>query len=109
MPDPLRRIDALVEETPSPRPGSGELRLAAGLTQTEVADAIGVSRLHGGRRVSPSLTEGIAARTPISSVGWPRSNRRPRLRRRQMRDYLAVPAAFGFADAAFGFEGVGMT
>ncbi|AXE27923.1 transcriptional regulator (plasmid) [Streptomyces globosus] len=46
MSDPLRRIDALVEEDtlPSPRVRQ-QLRLAAGLTQAEVADAIGVQRV----------------------------------------------------------------
>ncbi|MCA1222179.1 helix-turn-helix transcriptional regulator [Streptomyces sp. 8L] len=46
MPDPLRRIDALVEEDTLPTLKVRQrLRLAAGLTQTEVAEAIGVKRL----------------------------------------------------------------
>ncbi|MET9325107.1 helix-turn-helix domain-containing protein [Streptomyces sp. NPDC003038] len=46
MSDPLRRIDALVEEDTLPAPQiRQQLRLAAGLTQAEVADAIGVQRL----------------------------------------------------------------
>ncbi|WP_327129649.1 helix-turn-helix domain-containing protein [Streptomyces sp. NBC_01727] len=46
MSDPLRRIDALVEEDTLPAPQVRQrLRLAAGLTQTEVAEAIGVKRL----------------------------------------------------------------
>ncbi|MGW6950955.1 helix-turn-helix transcriptional regulator [Streptomyces xanthophaeus] len=47
MSDPLRRVDALVEEDntlPSLRVRQ-QLRLAAGLTQAEVAAAIGVQRL----------------------------------------------------------------
>ncbi|MGW5003131.1 helix-turn-helix transcriptional regulator [Streptomyces hydrogenans] len=46
MSDPLRRIDALVEEDTLPIPRvRRQLRIAAGLTQTEVAEAIGVKRL----------------------------------------------------------------
>lgn len=46
MPDPLRRVDALVDADtlPSPRVRQ-QLRVAAGLTQAEVADAIGVQRV----------------------------------------------------------------
>ncbi|MFB7745370.1 helix-turn-helix transcriptional regulator [Streptomyces sp. NPDC056132] len=46
MSDPLRRIDALVEKDVLPEPRIRQrLRRAAGLSQTEVADAIGVKRL----------------------------------------------------------------
>ncbi|MEU2415145.1 helix-turn-helix transcriptional regulator [Streptomyces sp. NPDC013099] len=46
MSDPLRRIDALVEEDTLPTlKVRQQLRLAAGLTQSEVAEAIGVKRL----------------------------------------------------------------
>ncbi|MFF4393277.1 helix-turn-helix transcriptional regulator [Streptomyces sp. NPDC001552] len=46
MSDPLRRIDALVEEDTLPTlKARRQLRLAAGLTQAEVAEAIGVKRL----------------------------------------------------------------
>ncbi|MBH1937830.1 helix-turn-helix domain-containing protein [Streptomyces sp. AV19] len=46
MSDPLRRVDALVDREilPSPRVRQ-QLRVAAGLSQTEVAEAIGVKRL----------------------------------------------------------------
>ncbi|MFJ2170380.1 helix-turn-helix transcriptional regulator [Streptomyces griseofuscus] len=46
MSDPLRRIDALVDADilPSPRVRQ-QLRVAAGLTQEEVAHAIGVKRV----------------------------------------------------------------
>ncbi|MEU5499494.1 helix-turn-helix transcriptional regulator [Streptomyces griseofuscus] len=46
MSDPLRRIDALVDADtlPSPRVRQ-QLRVAAGLTQEEVARAIGVKRV----------------------------------------------------------------
>lgn len=46
MSDPLRRVEALVEEDTLPTlKVRQQLRLAAGLTQTEVAEAIGVKRL----------------------------------------------------------------
>ncbi|MFJ3099064.1 helix-turn-helix transcriptional regulator [Streptomyces hydrogenans] len=46
MSDPLRRIDALVEEDTLPTLRvRRQLRLAAGLTQAEVAEAVGVKRL----------------------------------------------------------------
>jgi HTH-type transcriptional regulator/antitoxin MqsA len=46
MSDPLRRVDALVDAgtLPSPRVRQ-QLRVAAGLTQAEVAHAIGVQRV----------------------------------------------------------------
>ncbi|MEU7649883.1 helix-turn-helix transcriptional regulator [Streptomyces huasconensis] len=46
MSDPLRRVDALVDDDtlPSPRVRQ-QLRVTAGLTQAEVADAIGVKRV----------------------------------------------------------------
>lgn len=46
MSDPLRRVDALVDVDTLPPPRvRQQLRLAAGLTQAEVADAIGVQRV----------------------------------------------------------------
>ncbi|MFC3235013.1 helix-turn-helix transcriptional regulator [Streptomyces nitrosporeus] len=43
--DPLQRVDALLDDVlPSARVRA-QLRLAAGLTQQEVADAVGVKRL----------------------------------------------------------------
>ncbi|WP_407842104.1 helix-turn-helix domain-containing protein (plasmid) [Streptomyces sp. DSM 116496] len=47
MSDALRRVDELVDRAlalPSP-PIRQQLRLAAGLTQTQVADAVGVKKL----------------------------------------------------------------
>jgi HTH-type transcriptional regulator/antitoxin MqsA len=46
MSDPLRRVDALVDADtlPSPRVRQ-QLRVSAGLTQAEVAEAIGVKRV----------------------------------------------------------------
>jgi HTH-type transcriptional regulator/antitoxin MqsA len=46
MSDPLHRVDALVDADTLPAPPvRQQLRVAAGLTQAEVADAIGVQRL----------------------------------------------------------------
>ncbi|WP_079168107.1 helix-turn-helix transcriptional regulator [Streptomyces colonosanans] len=46
MSDPLRRIDALVDADTLPSPHvRQQLRVAAGLTQAEVAHAIGVKRV----------------------------------------------------------------
>ncbi|MEU2181046.1 helix-turn-helix transcriptional regulator [Streptomyces thermolilacinus] len=46
MSDPLRRIDALVDADTLPPPHiRQQLRIAANLTQAEVAEAIGVQRL----------------------------------------------------------------
>ncbi|MEU6680940.1 helix-turn-helix transcriptional regulator [Streptomyces sp. NPDC046925] len=46
MSDPLRRVDALVDDATLPPPSvRQQLRIAAGLTQAEVADAIGVQRV----------------------------------------------------------------
>ncbi|MGF1344554.1 helix-turn-helix transcriptional regulator [Streptomyces flavovirens] len=43
--DPMQRVNALLEDVlPTPRVRQ-QLRLAAGLTQQEVADAVGVKRL----------------------------------------------------------------
>lgn len=43
--DPMQRVNALLDDVlPSPRVRQ-KLRLAAGLTQQEVADAVGVKRL----------------------------------------------------------------
>ncbi|MFJ3213841.1 helix-turn-helix transcriptional regulator [Streptomyces flaveolus] len=43
--DPLQRVNALLDDVlPAPRVRQ-QLRLAAGLTQQEVADAVGVKRL----------------------------------------------------------------
>jgi HTH-type transcriptional regulator/antitoxin MqsA len=43
--DPLQRIDALLDDVLPPPHVRQQLRLAAGLTQQEVADAVGVKRL----------------------------------------------------------------
>ncbi|MCT2546237.1 helix-turn-helix domain-containing protein [Streptomyces atratus] len=46
MSDPLRRVDALVDDDTLPSPHIRQcLRVTAGLTQAEVADAIGVKRV----------------------------------------------------------------
>ncbi|MFE3430414.1 helix-turn-helix transcriptional regulator [Streptomyces sp. NPDC059171] len=46
MLDPLRRVDALVDDDTLPSPRVRQhLRVMAGLTQAEVADAIGVKRV----------------------------------------------------------------
>ncbi|GGU61125.1 hypothetical protein GCM10010274_57420 [Streptomyces lavendofoliae] len=46
MPDPMRRIDAVVDADTLPPPRvRQQLRLAGGLTQAEVAKAIGVQRV----------------------------------------------------------------
>ncbi|MER6058915.1 helix-turn-helix domain-containing protein [Streptomyces albidoflavus] len=46
MSDPLRRVDALVDDDTLPAPEVRQrLRVTAGLTQAEVADAIGVKRV----------------------------------------------------------------
>ncbi|WP_432068622.1 helix-turn-helix transcriptional regulator [Streptomyces sp. C10-9-1] len=46
MSDPLRRVDAMVDANILPSPHvRQQLRVAAGLTQAEVADAIGVQRV----------------------------------------------------------------
>jgi HTH-type transcriptional regulator/antitoxin MqsA len=43
--DPMQRVNALLDDVlPTPR-ARQQLRLAAGLTQQEVADAVGVKRL----------------------------------------------------------------
>ncbi|MDX3366178.1 helix-turn-helix transcriptional regulator [Streptomyces sp. ME02-6987-2C] len=82
MSDPLRRIDALVEEDTLPTPQvRQQLRLAAGLTQTEVAEAIGVKRLavaqweagraqphRGNRRAYAHLLRKLAAKHPGAAV-----------------------------------------
>ncbi|MFE3584420.1 helix-turn-helix transcriptional regulator [Streptomyces vinaceus] len=82
MSDPLRRIDALVEEDTLPTPQvRQQLRLAAGLTQTEVADAIGVKRLavaqweagraqphRGNRRAYAHLLRKLAAKHPDAAA-----------------------------------------
>ncbi|MCX5207577.1 helix-turn-helix domain-containing protein [Streptomyces sp. NBC_00237] len=82
MPDPLRRIDALVEEDTLPAPQvRQQLRLAAGLTQAEVAEAIGVKRLavarweagatqphRGNRRAYAHLLRKLAAKHPDAAV-----------------------------------------
>ncbi|MFD3781600.1 helix-turn-helix transcriptional regulator [Streptomyces sp. NPDC058612] len=88
MSDPLRRIDALVEEDttlPTLRVRQ-QLRLAAGLTQAEVAEAIGVKRLavarweagvtqphRGNRRAYAHLLRRLAAKYPDAAIeGAPR-------------------------------------
>lgn len=43
--DPLQRVDALLDDVLPPPHVRQQLRLAAGLTQQEVADAVGVKRL----------------------------------------------------------------
>ncbi|MGK5628441.1 helix-turn-helix transcriptional regulator [Streptomyces sp. URMC 123] len=43
--DPLERVDALLDEVLPPPRVRQQLRLAAGLSQQEVADAVGVKRL----------------------------------------------------------------
>ncbi|XVV39773.1 helix-turn-helix transcriptional regulator (plasmid) [Streptomyces sp. CA-100214] len=46
MPDPMRRIDAVVDADTLPPPRiRQQLRIAGGLTQAEVAKAIGVQRV----------------------------------------------------------------
>ncbi|MDV5143195.1 helix-turn-helix transcriptional regulator [Streptomyces sp. SBC-4] len=46
MSDPLRRVDALVDADTLPPPHvRQQLRVAANLTQAEIAEAIGVKRL----------------------------------------------------------------
>lgn len=44
-PDPLKRVDALLDDVLPPPQVRQQLRLAAGLTQLEVAEAVGVKRL----------------------------------------------------------------
>ncbi|MGJ5899272.1 helix-turn-helix transcriptional regulator [Streptomyces niveiscabiei] len=44
-PDRLKRVDALVDDVLPPPVVRANLRLAAGLTQQEVAEAVGVKRL----------------------------------------------------------------
>jgi hypothetical protein len=44
-PDPLKRVDALVDDALPPPAVRVQLRLAARLTQQEVAEAVGVKRL----------------------------------------------------------------
>ncbi|WP_345045727.1 helix-turn-helix transcriptional regulator [Streptomyces sannanensis] len=44
-PDRLKRVDALLDDVLPPPPVRAKLRLAAGLTQQEVAEAVGVKRL----------------------------------------------------------------
>lgn len=82
MSDPLRRIDALVEEGILPTPQvRQQLRLAAGLTQAEVAEAIGVKRLavarweagatqphRGNRRAYAHLLRKLAAKHPDVAI-----------------------------------------
>ncbi|MEU5403615.1 helix-turn-helix domain-containing protein [Streptomyces sp. NPDC005963] len=82
MSDPLRRIDALVEEDTLPSPQvRQQLRLAAGLTQAEVADAIGVKRLavarweagatqphRGNRRAYAHLLRKLAVKHPDAAI-----------------------------------------
>jgi transcriptional regulator with XRE-family HTH domain len=83
MSDPLRRIDALVEEdnTLPVLQVRQQLRLAAGLTQAEVADAIGVKRLavarweagttqphRGNRRAYAHLLRKLAEKYPDAAV-----------------------------------------
>lgn len=43
--NPLQRVDALLDDVLPPPHVRQQLRLAAGLTQQEVADAVGVKRL----------------------------------------------------------------
>ena len=43
--NPLQRVDALLADVLPPARVRAQLRLAAGLTQQEVADAVGVKRL----------------------------------------------------------------
>ncbi|MFF3863644.1 helix-turn-helix transcriptional regulator [Streptomyces sp. NPDC002209] len=43
--DPLRRVNALLDDVLPPPHVRQQLRLAAGLTQLEVAEAVGVQRL----------------------------------------------------------------
>lgn len=46
MADPIERVDALVDRDPLPAPHiRQQLRKAAGLSQAEVAEAVGVKRL----------------------------------------------------------------
>ncbi|MFK0223285.1 helix-turn-helix transcriptional regulator [Streptomyces vinaceus] len=85
MSDPLRRIDALVDEGTLPAPQvRQQLRLAAGLTQAEVADAIGVQRVavarweagltqpHRGNRLKYAhLLRKLAAKHPDVAEGAP--------------------------------------
>ncbi|MFD3680589.1 helix-turn-helix domain-containing protein [Streptomyces sp. NPDC058613] len=82
MSDPLRRIDALVEEDALPTlQVRRQLRLAAGLTQAEVAGAIGVKRLavarweagatqphRGNRRAYAHLLRLLAAKHPEATI-----------------------------------------
>ncbi|MFJ7209490.1 helix-turn-helix transcriptional regulator [Streptomyces sp. NPDC098789] len=82
MSDPLRRIDALVEEGTLPTlKVRQQLRLAAGLTQTEVAEAIGVKRLavaqweagraqphRGNRRAYAHFLRQLAVKYPAAAI-----------------------------------------
>ncbi|MEU8837435.1 helix-turn-helix domain-containing protein [Streptomyces sp900116325] len=101
MSDPLRRIDALVEEDTLPTPQVRQrLRLAVGLTQTEVAEAIGVKRLavarweaglaqphRGNRRAYAHLLRRLAVKHPNAAIEevpdeeWPLGLGRIRVRR----------------------------
>ncbi|MFK3734690.1 helix-turn-helix transcriptional regulator [Streptomyces sp. NPDC088090] len=44
-PDRLKRVDALLDDVLPPPPVRARLRLAAGLTQQEVAEVVGVKRV----------------------------------------------------------------
>ncbi|MFG3179970.1 helix-turn-helix transcriptional regulator [[Kitasatospora] papulosa] len=82
MSDPLRRIDALVEEDTLPTlKVRQQLRLTAGLTQAEVAEAIGVKRLavaqweagraqphRGNRRAYAHFLRKLAVKYPDAAI-----------------------------------------
>ncbi|WP_316959641.1 helix-turn-helix domain-containing protein [Streptomyces sp. TRM68367] len=88
MSDSLRRIDALVDADTLPPPHiRQELRIAANLTQAEVAEAIGVKRLavvrweagqtqpHRGNRLKyAELLRRLAEEHPSVAQGGPHAN-----------------------------------
>ncbi|MFE6270451.1 helix-turn-helix transcriptional regulator [Streptomyces goshikiensis] len=88
MSDPLRRDDALVDADTLPPPHiRRQLRIAANLTQEEVAEALGVRRLavvgweagrtqpHRSNRLKyAELLRGLAKEHPAVAQGGPRED-----------------------------------
>ncbi|MFG2841113.1 MULTISPECIES: helix-turn-helix transcriptional regulator [Streptomyces] len=88
MSDPLRRDDALVDADTLPPPHiRRQLRIAANLTQAEVAEAIGVKRLaivgweaghtqpHRSNRLKyAEFLRGLAKEHPTVAQGGPRED-----------------------------------
>ncbi|MFD0033021.1 helix-turn-helix domain-containing protein [Streptomyces sp. NPDC127172] len=81
--DPIQRVDALLDDMLPPPHVRQQLRRAAGLTQLEVAEAVGVKRLavarwelgethprRPHRGVYLHLLRRLAARHPEAAAGW---------------------------------------